>query len=95
VEDVVRAYRLLVEKGRAGEVYNVCSGVGLSVQQIAHSILARVGANVPLEEKSEFMRAVDVPALVGANGKLTRDTGWLATRSFDDILEDLIFAASQ
>jgi GDP-4-dehydro-6-deoxy-D-mannose reductase len=95
VEDVVRAYRLLVEKGTAGEVYNVCSGTGLSVEQIAGLVLRHVGANVPLEVQEKLVRPVDVPALVGANARLCRDTGWRATKSFDDILEDLIFAASQ
>jgi GDP-4-dehydro-6-deoxy-D-mannose reductase len=95
VEDVVRAYRLLVEKGTAGEVYNVCSGTGLSVEQIAGLVLRHVGANVPLEVQEKLVRPVDVPALVGANARLCRDTGWQAAKSFDDILEDLIFAASQ
>ena len=31
VRDVVRAYRLLVEHGAPGEVYNVCSGTGVSI----------------------------------------------------------------
>ena len=36
VRDVVRAYRLLAERGRAGQVYNVCSGRSISAaDQIA------------------------------------------------------------
>ena len=39
VRDVVRAYRLLVLHGESGGVYNVCSGVGVSVAEIAHLLL--------------------------------------------------------
>ncbi|MCB0962834.1 MAG: NAD-dependent epimerase/dehydratase family protein, partial [Acidimicrobiales bacterium] len=35
VRDVVRAYRLLMRDGEPGEVYNVCSGVDLAVQDLA------------------------------------------------------------
>ena len=40
VADVVVAYRLLVERGEPGEVYNVCSGVGRSVAEVAGQLLA-------------------------------------------------------
>jgi GDP-4-dehydro-6-deoxy-D-mannose reductase len=40
VRDVVRAYRLLAERGEAGEVYNVCSGTGVSVREIAEHLVA-------------------------------------------------------
>jgi GDP-4-dehydro-6-deoxy-D-mannose reductase len=94
VEDVVRAYRLLVERGTPGQVYNVCSGAGRSVAEIVRLILAKTGVEAVLEEKPELMRGVDIPALVGENARLARDTGWRPARSFDDIIEDLIVAAS-
>ena len=34
VRDVVRAYRLLVELGSPGQVYNVCSGADVSIEEI-------------------------------------------------------------
>ncbi len=40
VRDVVRAYRLLAEHGTPGEAYNVCSGIGLSVGDLAAALLA-------------------------------------------------------
>ena len=94
VEDVVRAYKLLVEHGEAGSVYNVSSGIGLSVEQIANRILEKVGVRANLEVKAEFVRPVDIPVLIGSNEKLRRATGWEPVKSFDDIVEDLILAAS-
>ena len=40
VRDVARAYRLVMESGDAGAVYNVCSGRDVSVQEIADQLLS-------------------------------------------------------
>ena len=34
VRDIVDAYRLIVERGKKGEVYNVCSGIGTPLKYI-------------------------------------------------------------
>jgi GDP-4-dehydro-6-deoxy-D-mannose reductase len=95
VDDVVRAYRLLVERGRPGEVYNVSSGEGRSIAAMAQVVLQKAGVEAALEEKPELMRAVDIPVLVGSAEKLERETGWRPGHTFDDIVEDLIFAATE
>ena len=41
VRDVVRAYALLVDRGTPGETYNVCSGRGVSVGDLAAELVAR------------------------------------------------------
>lgn len=94
VEDVVAAYIALVERGRPGEVYNVCSGQGATVGDIATEVLARAGVTGPLAPDSTLQRTVDVPVLVGDNTKLKGDTGWSPTRSRADIISDLLNAAS-
>ena len=40
VRDIVRAYVMLVEKGKAGEIYNVCTGKSVAGQDILKSLLA-------------------------------------------------------
>lgn len=94
VEDVVGAYIALIERGRAGEVYNVCSGVGATVGAIAAEVLERAGVSHPLVPDPTLQRAVDVPQLIGDNAKLRADTGWSPTRSRIDIIDDLLNAAT-
>lgn len=94
VEDVVGAYIALIERGRAGEVYNVCSGVGATVGAIAAEVLERAGVSHPLVPDPTLQRAVDVPQLIGDNAKLRADTGWSPTRSRTDIIDDLLNAAT-
>ncbi len=94
VADVVEAYIALVERGRSGEVYNVCSGVGVTVGDVAAEVLARAGVDGPLAPDPSLQRPVDVPVLVGDNSKLKGDTGWSPVRSRADIISDILDAAS-
>ena len=52
VRDVVRAYRLLVEHGEPGEVYNVCRGAGVTVGEIADRLVARAGGRCDVGGRS-------------------------------------------
>ncbi len=94
VEDTVRAYTLLAEQGLSGHVYNVCSGTGISVGDLAAEVLAAAGMSATLVPDDSLRRPVDVPILVGQNDKLRDDTGWAPARSRADIITDLINAAS-
>jgi GDP-4-dehydro-6-deoxy-D-mannose reductase len=94
VTDVVDAYLSLLEHGATGEVYNVSSGVGVSVRALAARVLHRVGRTAEIVSESSLARAVDVPMQVGSNLKLRRATGWAPTRTRDDIIDDLIHAAT-
>lgn len=94
VRDVVDAYISLGERGTPGEVYNVASGIGRSVRDVAERILERVGVDAHLVEDPALVRPVDVPALVGDSRKLQRAVDWRATKSFDDLIDDLLHAAT-
>ena len=95
VQDVVDAYLALLEQGAAGEAYNVCSGEGVSVRALAQAVLRRVGATAEVIVDPALARPVDVPVLVGANAKLRRATGWTPRHTRDDIIDDLIHAATR
>jgi GDP-4-dehydro-6-deoxy-D-mannose reductase len=76
VRDVVAAYRLLIEGGVPGEVYNVCSGVDVAMSDVAAQLLALAGADLTLETDPELVRPVDVPVLRGDAALLRAATGW-------------------
>jgi GDP-4-dehydro-6-deoxy-D-mannose reductase len=95
VADVVHAYVLLLEKGAPGEVYNVCSGVGISVRELAERVLSRLGITADISTDPALVRPMDLPRLVGDNRKLQRATSWKPERSIDDVIDDLIHAASR
>lgn len=94
VRDVVRAYILLADRGVAGVPYNVSSGAGISVGELAQRVLARVGVDAEVTPDPALMRRADVPALVGSPARLVAATGWAPTHTFDDLIDDLIDAAT-
>jgi GDP-4-dehydro-6-deoxy-D-mannose reductase len=95
VTDVVSAYLALATHGSTGEAYNVCSGQGVSVRALASAVLSRVGKTADVVTEPAFARAVDVPVQIGSNEKLRRATGWTPRRGRDDIIDDLIHAATR
>jgi GDP-4-dehydro-6-deoxy-D-mannose reductase len=95
VADVARAYAALAERGRAGEAYNVCSGEGTSVGELAEAVLQRTGARADIITDPSLVRAIDLPALVGCPEKLRAHTGWSPRCTRADIIDDLIHAQTR
>jgi len=90
VRDVVRAYRLLVDKGHAGQVYNVCSGTAIAVQELAEQFIAMAAIPMTLEADPDLQRPVDIPVLLGDNSRIVADTGWAPEIALHQTLEDLL-----
>jgi GDP-4-dehydro-6-deoxy-D-mannose reductase len=92
VRDVVRAYRLLAERGEPGQVYNVCSGVDLAVQDLADQLVAQARVPLRLEVDPDLLRPVELPVLRGSHQRLTDATGWQPeipiSQTLTDLLED-------
>lgn len=90
VRDVVRAYRLLVEHGQPGEVYNVCSGTAVSIAELAARLLDLAGAGLELVADPELFRPVDVPVVCGDPTRVNRATGWSPRVELDHTLADVL-----
>jgi GDP-4-dehydro-6-deoxy-D-mannose reductase len=90
VRDVVAAYRLLIEKGVPGDVYNVCSGRDVAMSEVAAHLLALAGADLTLETDPELVRPVDVPVLRGDAGRLHVATGWEPSIPLATTLADVL-----
>ena len=90
VRDVVRAYRLLIEAGRPGEVYNVCSGRDVSIGEIADGLLKLAGTTLEFETDPTLVRPVEVPVLRGDPTRLVDATGWKPEVPLDQTLADVL-----
>lgn len=95
VSDVVSAYLLLAERAVSGESYNVASGQGISVTALAREILLRAGVTADISTDPSLVRATDIPVLIGSPAKLIEHTGWAATKTHTDIIDDLLNAATE
>lgn len=85
VRDVVRAYRLLMERGRPQQMYNVCSGVGRPMRGVLQRILELTDLSVAdVEVDPERLHPSDIPVMVGDNTKLMTETNWRPAYDFLD-----------
>jgi GDP-4-dehydro-6-deoxy-D-mannose reductase len=90
VRDVVRAYRLLVETGVSGEVYNIASGIDVGLFDIAQRLVAAIAPHVRLVIDESLIRPVEVPVSCGSYDKLRRATKWRPEITLDTSLHDVI-----
>lgn len=90
VRDTVRAYILLMQKGRRGEVYNVCRGEAIALRRILEVFLSSTLKEVKVEQDPARLRKVDIPVLVGDNRKLKAETGWEPRIPLDHTLLELL-----
>jgi GDP-4-dehydro-6-deoxy-D-mannose reductase len=90
VRDVAAGYVALLERGHAGDAYNLCSGSGASIAEVI--AILRTHARVPLRVHSDpaLRRAVDVERIVGSHDRATRDTGWTPRIPLDETLGTLL-----
>lgn len=90
VRDIVRAYRLLLDNGKSGETYNICSGNPISGYEILEGLSLAAKLQPVVKQDPDKMRPSDIPVLSGSHDKLTADTGWQPEIHLEQTLEDVI-----
>ena len=90
VRDVVRAYQLLAERGKSGEVYNVGSGKEISIQEALDLIISISGTKVTITQDPERMRPSDAPIIVADISKLISHTGWMPQIPIEKTIADML-----
>jgi GDP-4-dehydro-6-deoxy-D-mannose reductase len=89
VRDVVKAYVLLSEVGRSGEIYNICSGKCLTMEWALHKLIEFSGKDIEIRIDPQRFRPLDIPILWGDNSKLKQTTGWLPEYQAEETLKAL------
>jgi GDP-4-dehydro-6-deoxy-D-mannose reductase len=90
VRDVVRGYRLLAERGRVGEVYNLGSGRGTRLSGALETLTALAQTPIAVFVDPARVRPVDQPLLVADPSKLKAATGWEPQFSIEQTLDDML-----
>ncbi|HWB39278.1 MAG TPA: GDP-mannose 4,6-dehydratase [Candidatus Saccharimonadales bacterium] len=90
VRDIVRAYRLLIESGKSGEIYNLCTGKARSGHEILEGLLNAAHDEIAVKQDPARMRPSDTPEIYGSHDKLTADTGWQPEIDLQTTLADVI-----
>lgn len=87
VRDTVRAYRLLMEKGRSGEIYNVGSGKSYHIKWILETMLQISTVSPRVEAKGNGTKAAKFTCDCT---KLYNDTGFLMQIPIEQSLKDVL-----
>ena len=91
VRDVVRAYWLVINKGKPGEIYNVCSGRAYSIKEVLAKLIKISGIKkIIIKQSPDKIKTVDIPIQIGNYRKIRKDTGWKPEISFKQTLKDIL-----
>lgn len=90
VRDVVRAYRLLAEKGVCGKTYNVGRGKAVKISYILETAVSMATRPVEVKQDPARMRASDIPLIEPDVSLINADTGWRAEISMEQTVKDTL-----
>lgn len=90
VRDMVQAYHLALERGEPGEVYNLGAERAYSIDQVLDMLLDLSDAQIEVVQDTTRLRPTDVPVVVSDCSKFRQSTGWRATVSMEESLQDIL-----
>lgn len=76
VSDVVSAYLALLERGEAGQVYNICSGVEQSIRSLIEQLADIAQVDLQLVQDPARLRRAEQRRVCGSPARLAHATGW-------------------
>jgi GDP-4-dehydro-6-deoxy-D-mannose reductase len=95
VRDVVRAYRLILERGTIGEVYNIASGKSHSIRSILDRLCSYSSVPITVEIDPARIRPTAIPVLRGDITKIQTQIGWQPEITLDQMLNDVLIDCRQ
>lgn len=90
VQDVVKAYLLLLEKGKAGEAYNIAAGLAMTFAHWFKVLSDVMGKNARLVEASGPRSDWHLKFSVGEGSKLKAQTGWVPEWSVQNTFASML-----
>jgi GDP-4-dehydro-6-deoxy-D-mannose reductase len=89
VRDIVRAYRLIVEKGQPGKAYNVGSGVAHSLEDMLKTITSLSSQEITINVDPARIRPTDTPVICCDNSLIKAELGWAPEHDIFDTLKEM------
>lgn len=89
VRDIVRAYRLIVEKGQPGKAYNVGSGVAHSLEDMLKKITSMSSQEITVNVDPARIRPTDTPVICCDNSLIKAELGWAPEHDIFDTLKEM------
>jgi GDP-4-dehydro-6-deoxy-D-mannose reductase len=90
VRDIVRAFRLLIDHGVRGEVYNAGRGQTWPIQHVLNELIRLSGRSIEVRQKLDPNRKADTAITRVSVRKLMTTTGWQPQYTLDQTLLDTL-----
>ena len=90
VRDVCDAYVALLEKGRSGVTYNVCSGHSHRIRDLLDRLCKLAAVKVAIKVDPSRLRPVDMPDLCGDASRIGAHTGWTSHFDIEETLQSML-----
>jgi GDP-4-dehydro-6-deoxy-D-mannose reductase len=88
VRDVVRGYRLLLERGRAGRIYHVAGGPMVRIGDVFEGLCALAGVRPSTEVDRALWRPTDASPKLDAS-RMRTELGWVPEIPLERTLRDI------
>lgn len=76
VRDMVNAYFLALESGRAGDVYNIGCGKLVKIAKILKMLLSLSDSDIKVEKEKSRLRQIDIKSIYCDYSKFHKACGW-------------------
>ena len=90
VRDVVKAYVSILENFKSGNVYNVSSGIGITVEEIFEMLKRISGHNMNIKKRELLLRGNEIWSVIGNSSLLRESTGWRPEILIESTLKDML-----
>jgi GDP-4-dehydro-6-deoxy-D-mannose reductase len=90
VRDIVKGYVLLAERGRRGEIYNLCSGKAYSIKSVLDKLVSMSTFKINIKVDMQRIRAREVKVQIGDDSKIFSEVGWKPQIPLNKTLEDIL-----
>ncbi|TGL60310.1 NAD-dependent epimerase/dehydratase family protein [Leptospira ognonensis] len=91
VKDIVNGYLILAEYGKAGEIYNLCSGKEVSIRYLVETLIHLSGKNIKCKVDPARIRSAETSRVFGDNLKMI-SLGWKPQISIEETLKEIYFS---
>ncbi len=89
VRDIVKAYALILENDKDGQLYNVGSGNGYSIKEMLNYIISLSNQNIDVVIDPNKVRKTDTPFIVCDSSKIQNELGWKNKYTIQETLKGM------
>lgn len=90
IVDACRGLIAIATNGKNGEIYNICSGRSVSMEQVLRLMIEKAGVDVDVSVDPQRMKHSDIENIFGSIEKIRDATGWRPEIELNESVAELM-----